>query len=352
MHNLGLGLACTVMSIVFQIASLLDVKKELSASIKKSMEDLVRARIDFAPLEILASYKTTGWIGSDYMRFAKFMCYILRYLDIYIFKKNHTNVNIKDFNSKMCKNYLLLRNLEVPNKIADKREAVFKHKQSMKNDSIDHNKLSAQPLICGLYKLIANIMTAVDSKKSKLQIHYKQYLNAFSKMDELIKTLSNDASDSNRCVSTYNNLNVGCIIRDIEFGGPIRFTWEGNWHGEKGIQPVKEQFVSQKGKFGEVMINKLYTNKVLEHLSPNASMESENVSQFNNYVIDSMVVLQNKLKRCVPIPFIKTKDGSLAFVIRNSAAIEFKFTDLIDVQMGLFYFKIALGGKYESFDAN
>ena len=93
------------------------------------------------------------------------------------------------------------------------------------------------------------------------------------------------------------------------------------------------------------MINKLYINKVLEHLSPNASTESENVSQFNNYVIDSMMVLQNKLKRSVPIPFIKTKDGSLVFVIRNSAAIEFKFTDLIDVQMGLFYFKIALGKK-------
>ena len=161
----------------------------------------------------------------------------------------------------------------------------------MKNDSIDHNKLSAQSLICGLYKLIANIITAANSNKSKLQTYYKQYLNAFSKMNKLIKTLSKDASDSNRCVSTYNNLNVGCIIRDIEFGGPIRFTWEGNWHREKGIQPVKEQFISQKGKFGKVIINKLYTNKVLEHLSLNASTESKNINQFNNYVIDLMMVL-------------------------------------------------------------
>ena len=112
------------MSIVFQLASLLDVKKELSDSFKKSMKDLVKSRIDFGPLEILCSSKTTGWIGSDYMRFAKFVCYMLRYLDICIAKKNHTNVNTKDFNSKRCKNYLLLRNLEVPNTIAEKREAV------------------------------------------------------------------------------------------------------------------------------------------------------------------------------------------------------------------------------------
>ena len=74
MQNLGLGLSCTIMSVAFQIASLLDVKKELSDSIKKSVEDLVRACTDFGSLEILASYETTGWIGSDYMRFSKFMC--------------------------------------------------------------------------------------------------------------------------------------------------------------------------------------------------------------------------------------------------------------------------------------
>ena len=42
------------------------------------------------------------------------------------------------------------------------------------------------------------------------------------------------------------------------------------------------------------------------------------------------------------MPLIKTKVGSLFFVIRNNTAIEFNFADLIDVQMGLFYFKISL----------
>ena len=64
-----------------------------------------------------------------------------------------------------------------------------------------------------------------------------------------------------------------------------------NWHGEKGTQAVKEQFVSQKGNFGEIIINKLCTNKVLDHLSPEDSIESEIPSKFRNYVIDSGEVL-------------------------------------------------------------
>jgi len=63
-------------------------------------------------------------------------------------------------------------------------------------------------------------------------------------MDALIKKLTNDTSDNKRCVSMCNNLNVGDVISDVDFSGPVRFTWEGNWHGEKGIQAVKEQFVS------------------------------------------------------------------------------------------------------------
>ena len=35
-----------------------------------------------------------------------------------------------------------------------------------------------------------------------------------------------------------------------------------------------------------------------------------------------------------------TKDGNLLFVFQHSEAMQFKFTDLIDVQMGWFYFNI------------
>ena len=146
----------------------------------------------------------------------------------------------------MCRNCLLLCNLDIPNAPKEKIEAVLNHLQSMKNEMNEFNKLSIQPLICNICELVSNIMKAVDLRKSKPRMHYKQCLNAFYQIDELTKKLTNDKSDNNRCVSMCNNLNVGGVISDVDFSGPVRFTWEENWHGEKGIQAVKEQFVSQK----------------------------------------------------------------------------------------------------------
>ena len=103
---------------------------------------------------------------------------------------------------------------------------------------------------------------------------------------------------------------------------------------------MKEQFISQKGNFGEILINKIYTKKILDHLSPEESIESEIPSKFQNYYIDSKEILNEKLQNAVPVHFIMTKDGNLLFVFQYSEAIEFKFTELIDVQMGWFYFNI------------
>ena len=159
-------------------------------------------------------------------------------------------------------------------------------------------------------------------------------------MDVLVKKLTNDKSETYKIASMYNNLNVGGIINDVDETGPIRFTWEGNWHGEKGIQAVKEQFISQKGNFGEILINKIYTKKILDHLSPEESIELEIPSKFRNYYIDSKEILNKKLQNTVPVHFIMIKDGNLLFVFQHSEAIEFKFAELIDVQMGWFYFNI------------
>ena len=164
MYLMGLGLVSTILSSVYHLASLLDVKKEFTASVKNTMEELVTSKIDLTPIEILLSDKTTGWIGSDHIRMCKFLPYILRNVDRYIAEKNQDDINIKDYNSKRCKNYLLLRNLKVPNTIKEKREAVLKHMKSMKNEINECDKISIQPVVCSIYKLVANIMTAVDSR--------------------------------------------------------------------------------------------------------------------------------------------------------------------------------------------
>lgn len=304
------------------------------------MEELINSKIDFAPIEILSSDKTTGWIGSDCIRTCKFMPCVFRYADRFFERKNQDNININNCNAKRCKNYLLMRNLKVPSKIKDKREAVINHMQSIKDEIKDNCNMSFQPVIHSLCKLVANLMTAVDSKESKLSAHCKQDLNSFHKMGAVIKKLTNDKSDTPKIVSMRNNLNVGGVINDADEHGPIRFTQEGNWHGEKGIQAVKEQFISQKGNFGAILINKMHAKKNLHHLSPEDSIEYEIPTKFRNYCIDSIDDLNDKLDSAVPVPFIMTKDGALVFVFRHNEAIEFKFSDLIDIQMSWFYFNI------------
>ena len=78
-------------------------------------------------------------------------------------------------------------------------------------------------------------MTATDSRKSKLRIYYKQYLNDFAQMSILIKKLRNNISDNKRYALMCNNLNIGGIISNINFSSLVRFILEANYHREKGM---------------------------------------------------------------------------------------------------------------------
>ena len=59
-HLLALGLVRNVISTAFQVGSFLDIKKDLTGSIKSVMEALENSKIDFAPVETLLSDKTIG----------------------------------------------------------------------------------------------------------------------------------------------------------------------------------------------------------------------------------------------------------------------------------------------------
>ena len=43
--------------------------------------------------------------------------------------------------------------------------------------------------------------------------------------------------------------------------GYLVHEWKGNEHSEKGIQPVKNKFISKKGKFAANTMQKLYSKK-------------------------------------------------------------------------------------------
>ena len=76
--------------------------------------------------------------------------------------------------------------------------------------------------------------------------------------------------------------------------------------------------------------------KVLDHLSPDESIELEKQSKFNSYYTDSRDVLNVKIMNAAPILFIITKDSKLLSIFQHSKGKEFKFTELIDIQMGWF----------------
>ena len=60
MHLVLLRLVSTMLSIVFKLGSLLDIKKDLTVSAKSTIEAFVNSRTDFLQIETLSSNKTTN----------------------------------------------------------------------------------------------------------------------------------------------------------------------------------------------------------------------------------------------------------------------------------------------------
>ena len=77
----------------------------------------------------------------------------------------------------------MIHNQDMPTTLKEKRTAIKKHKESLKENMDKLKEVKFQPMLCSLHKMISNIMTSDGSNIMKLQIHIKQYLNEFNKMD-------------------------------------------------------------------------------------------------------------------------------------------------------------------------
>ena len=73
----------------------------------------------------------------------------------------------------MCRNYLSIYNLNIPDSLKDKWEAVFNHKECMKDKVDSFKNIKAQPMTCSIHKIIANIITFLDINITKLSICIK-----------------------------------------------------------------------------------------------------------------------------------------------------------------------------------
>ena len=172
-HFLFLGVTNSAIGLLLLLAKEFDVDKVIIESVTNNMEQLLVAGIDFGPNVVLKDEKTSGWIASDYLRLCKVMPWVFKDMD-YIFKLMFIkNDNPNTCTAKMCKNYLLLQNQDVPSTLKDKRAAVKKHKDLLKEDAEKLKEVMVKPLLWSLHKMISNIMGSDGSNVMKLQIHIK-----------------------------------------------------------------------------------------------------------------------------------------------------------------------------------
>ena len=191
-------------------------------------------------------------------------------------------------------------------------------------------------------------MTSDGSNIMKLDMHVKQCLNEFHKIDQLLKTVTNDTTHIPRWISQYNHLNVDSVIDDIKRLGTLKHMWEGNEHGEKHMQTAKSEFVSKKGNFGEILIKKTCAKKVLSNLSKVDENEQNSSLDSSWFDFKSQEILQTKLDKALPIPFMLTHTKQCFFIIKNSLAIRFMFKDLVCIQMGWSYFNLCVLNSVEN----
>ena len=92
----------------------------------------------------------------------------------------------------------------------------------------------------------------------------------------------------------------------------------------------------------------MYMKKILSHLSKTNNSETENKNKFTNYEIEDTDVLQKKLRQCTPIPFVCTDENICFFTFKKCGFIEFAFNELIDIQLGWFYFNMKLKSIVEN----
>ena len=93
--------------------------------------------------------------------------------------------------------------------------------------------------------------------------------------------------------------------------------WNGNKHDEKGIKPIKNEFVSKKRKFIGNIIEKLYSKKIMKHLLNEIDCDSNANHNISNYLIKSNEFLIEKLKCRLPIPFVINANNKCLFLIKN-----------------------------------
>ena len=75
--------------------------------------------------------------------------------------------------------------------------------------------------------------------------------------------------------------------------------------------------MSKKRKFAGNIMEKLYSKKIMKHLSNEIDRDSNAIYDISNYLIKSNEFLIEKLKRRLSIPFVINVNNKCLFLIKN-----------------------------------
>ena len=118
--------------------------------------------------------KTTSWIETDYMKVMTFWLWLFRNHGLIVESKhNNASVDPTNHTAKMCLAYLKLHNEHIPASVAEKREAVSKHKNAMTMHSKNVQKVKVQPIVRSSHKITAILMTSNENNVDDCKTHMK-----------------------------------------------------------------------------------------------------------------------------------------------------------------------------------
>ena len=96
----------------FLLTKIFSIDKTLIKDITKSIDLLIKFSIDFLLTEKIKDDKTTGQIAVDYVRFIRVIYWVCKDFDKLLYCMFGSEFNIKNYNSKICRNYLSQYNIE------------------------------------------------------------------------------------------------------------------------------------------------------------------------------------------------------------------------------------------------
>ena len=94
--------------------------------------------------------------------------------------------------------------------------------------------------------MTAQLMTSHANNIDDYKTHTKQHLNELNIIEILTMTTKNDIDKKPVWLSTCNNVKMIMLLNDMQRRGCLTHVWDGNKHGEKGTQLVKNEFVTKK----------------------------------------------------------------------------------------------------------